>query len=130
MEMVMRSYPNDWVADSIMHRKGIGGGSSGVTQELTEEKQGTYLYTIGPYADPVLSIRARRPGDRRDPRCLRRARSRARATSPSELTGGAVSQPAMRPDLRGRRPEGRRARPVHIESMAPRADPSPAGPAA
>ena len=21
MEMVMRSYPNDWVADSIMHRK-------------------------------------------------------------------------------------------------------------
>ena len=61
MEMVMRSYPNDWVADSIMHRKGIGGGASGVTHELTEEKQGTYLYTIGPYADPVLTIE---PGDR------------------------------------------------------------------
>ena len=41
MEMVMRSYPNDWVASSIMHRKGIGGGSSGATHELTEEKQGT-----------------------------------------------------------------------------------------
>ena len=32
MEMVMRSYPNEWVAGSIMHRKGIGGGSSGVAQ--------------------------------------------------------------------------------------------------
>ena len=61
MEMVSRSYPNNWVADSIMHRNGLGGGSSGVTHELTEEKQGTYLYTIGPYADPVLSIE---PGDR------------------------------------------------------------------
>ena len=61
MEMVMRSYPNDWVAGSIMHRKGVGGGASGVTHELTEETQGTYLYTIGPYADPVLSIE---PGDR------------------------------------------------------------------
>ena len=60
MEMVMRSYPNDWVAESIMYRNGVGGGSSGKTHELTEEKQGTYLYTIGPYADPVLTID---PGD-------------------------------------------------------------------
>ena len=48
METVMRSYPNDWVAGSIMHRKGVGGGASGVTRQLTEETQGTYLYTIGP----------------------------------------------------------------------------------
>ena len=54
METVMRSYPNDWVAGSIMHRKGIGGGASGVTRQLTEETQGTYLYTIGPYADLLL----------------------------------------------------------------------------
>ena len=61
MEMIMRSYPNTWVTDSIMYKRGVGGGSSGVTHELTEERQGTYHYTIGPYSDPVLHIK---PGDR------------------------------------------------------------------
>jgi amidase len=61
MEMIMRSYPNEWVSKSIMYAKGVGGGSSGVTHELTEAMQGTYHYTIGPYSDPVLHIK---PGDR------------------------------------------------------------------
>ena len=51
MEMIMRSYPNGWVTESIMHKRGVGGGSSGVT----------FHYTIGPYSDPVLHIN---PGDR------------------------------------------------------------------
>ena len=61
METIMRSYTSDWVADSIMYKRGVGGGSSGVTHELTEEMQGTFHYTIGPYSDPVLQIK---PGDR------------------------------------------------------------------
>ena len=60
MEMIMRSYPNDWVTDSIMYKRGVGGGSSGVSHGLTEEQQGTFHYTIGPYSDPVLHIK---PGD-------------------------------------------------------------------
>ena len=48
MEMIMRSYSNDWVADSIMYKRSVGGGTSGVTHELTEEKQGTYHSAIGP----------------------------------------------------------------------------------
>ena len=35
METIMRSYTSDWIADSIMYRRGVGGGSSGVTHELT-----------------------------------------------------------------------------------------------
>ena len=37
MEMIIRQYPNDWVEDSIMHKRGVGKGSSGVTHHLTEE---------------------------------------------------------------------------------------------
>ena len=60
MEMEMRSYPNDWVADSTMYTQGVGGGSSGKTHRLTKEEQGDYHYTIGPYSEPVLEIE---PGD-------------------------------------------------------------------
>ena len=60
MEMVMRQYPNDWVTDSIMYKRGVGGGSSGRTHSLTEDVQGTYIYTIGPYSKPVMTIK---PGD-------------------------------------------------------------------
>jgi len=60
MEMIMRQYQNDWVENSIMYKHGVGGGSSGTTHHLTEEVQGTYIYTIGPYSDPVITIK---PGD-------------------------------------------------------------------
>ena len=61
MEMITKLYPNDWVADSIMYKRGEGKGSSGVTHKLTEDVQGTYIYTMGPYSDPVMHIK---PGDR------------------------------------------------------------------
>ena len=51
----------DWLKTSIMHTRGVARGSVGTTHELTEAKQGKYHFTIGPYTDPVLSIR---PGDR------------------------------------------------------------------
>ncbi len=61
MEMITRVYPNEWVSGSLMYARGVGGGSSGVTHHLSEEMQGTYHYTIGPYSEPVLHIA---PGDR------------------------------------------------------------------
>jgi acetamidase/formamidase len=44
-----------------MHTRGVARGEVGETHELTEARQGTFHYTIGPYSAPVLSIA---PGDR------------------------------------------------------------------
>ena len=43
-----------------MMTKGVGKNSDGETHHLTEKVQGTYQYTMGPYSDPVMSIK---PGD-------------------------------------------------------------------
>ena len=50
-----------WIEKSIMTLRGVGGTRQGDTHELTEEKQGTYHYTMGPYSSPVMTIK---PGDR------------------------------------------------------------------
>ncbi len=44
-----------------MYRHGVAGGRVGTTHHLTEERQGTFHYTMGPYSQPVMTIR---PGDR------------------------------------------------------------------
>src|SRR5690606_1642209 len=41
--------------------RGVAGGNVGDTHELTEARQGTFHFTMGPYSEPVLTIR---PGDR------------------------------------------------------------------
>ena len=51
----------DWLTNSIMARHGVAGGATGSTHHLTEELQGEFHYTIGPYSQPVLQIA---PGDR------------------------------------------------------------------
>ncbi|WP_158898324.1 acetamidase/formamidase family protein [Burkholderia sp. L27(2015)] len=51
----------NWLKHSIMHTRGLAHGAVGETHELTEERQGKFHYTIGPYSDPVLHIA---PGDR------------------------------------------------------------------
>ena len=51
----------NWLEKSIMHTRGVAGGRVGQTHSLTEARQGKYHYTMGPYSDPVMSIR---PGDR------------------------------------------------------------------
>lgn len=51
----------DWLRGSIMDRRGVAKGAVGHTHRLTEAEQGEYRYTIGRYADPVLTVR---PGDR------------------------------------------------------------------
>ena len=50
-----------WLDHSIMRTRGVAQGRTPDTHLLTEARQGKYHYTIGPYSDPVLSIR---PGDR------------------------------------------------------------------
>jgi amidase len=50
-----------WLDTSIMHTRGLAGGRQATTHHLGEAQQGRYHYTIGPYSDPVLSVR---PGDR------------------------------------------------------------------
>ena len=44
-----------------MNARGVAGGNVGDTHELTEARQGTFHFTMGPYSEPVLTIR---PGDR------------------------------------------------------------------
>jgi amidase len=51
----------DWLNTSIMKSRGAGQARDAQTHDLTEVKQGTYHYTIGPYSEPVLTIT---PGDR------------------------------------------------------------------
>ena len=50
-----------WLANSVMGRRGTTGVRIGATHRLDEARQGAYHYTIGPYAEPVLTVR---PGDR------------------------------------------------------------------
>ena len=48
-----------WLSDSIMHARGVAGGQTGATHELTEAKQGKYHFTMGPYSEPVLTVKPR-----------------------------------------------------------------------
>lgn len=50
-----------WLETSIMATRGVGAGRTPETHSLSEEAQGTYHYTIGPYSKPVMAIK---PGDR------------------------------------------------------------------
>ncbi|APR39964.1 acetamidase/formamidase family protein [Paraburkholderia sp. SOS3] len=51
----------NWLSQSIMYTRGLARGQVGTTHELTEARQGTFHYTMGPYSEPVLHIA---PGDR------------------------------------------------------------------
>jgi acetamidase/formamidase len=51
----------EWLSTSIMKSRGVGRTHAAQTHRLTESRQGTYHYTIGPYSEPVLTIN---PGDR------------------------------------------------------------------
>ncbi|MDQ7980792.1 acetamidase/formamidase family protein [Paraburkholderia sp. SARCC-3016] len=51
----------NWLSQSIMYTRGVARGQVGATHELTEARQGTFHYTMGPYSEPVLHIA---PGDR------------------------------------------------------------------
>jgi amidase len=52
---------SSWLAESIMYTRGVAKGKVGTTHDLNEARQGKYHYTMGPYSDPVMTIK---PGDR------------------------------------------------------------------
>jgi acetamidase/formamidase len=51
----------DWIAGSVMGRKGVGRGRQGAHHTLDAARQGRHHYVYGPYATPVMTIA---PGDR------------------------------------------------------------------
>jgi amidase len=50
-----------WLQKSVMYQRGVAHGQVGITHELTEQRQGQFQFTMGPYSQPALSIK---PGDR------------------------------------------------------------------
>jgi amidase len=109
-----------WLDQSIAARRGVGWARKPRLHLLTEETQGKYNYTIGPYSDPVLSVQ---PGDR------------VRIDT-SDAFGGVIRTERDKPSKRLRMPfvnpqngpimvEGAEpgdALAVHIESMLPRGE--------
>jgi amidase len=113
-----------WLDDSIMRRRGVAQGRSAVTHQLTEARQGKYHYTIGPYTDPVLSIK---PGDRVVVE-TRDAFEGAVKTA-QDLPSKVLRMPFVNPQNGPIMVEGAEkgdVLAVHIESMAPRG-PNPRG---
>jgi amidase len=50
-----------WLQNSVMYQRGVAHGQVGVTHELTEQRQGQFQFTMGPYSQPALAVK---PGDR------------------------------------------------------------------
>ena len=124
MEMMMRRYPNAWVADSIMYKRGVGGGSSGVSHSLTEEEQGTFHYMIGPYSDPTLHIK---PGDQVVVETV--DAFEGKITKESDVPSDILEMPWLNPQCGPIMVEGAvkgDVLAVHIEKMEPRG-PQPCG---
>ncbi|MDH3608734.1 MAG: acetamidase/formamidase family protein, partial [Gammaproteobacteria bacterium] len=118
MEMISRKYPNNWVENSIMYKRGVGKGSSGVTHHLTEDVQGTYIYTMGPYSDPVMTIK---PGDQVvvETRDAFEGAIKSEQDKPSEILKMPFLNPQAGPIMiEGAEPGDAVA--VHIETMLPR----------
>ncbi|MFK7966477.1 MAG: acetamidase/formamidase family protein [Burkholderiaceae bacterium] len=113
-----------WLSDSIMATRGVAKNQTGATHQLGEAEQGEYHFTMGPYSDPVLSIK---PGDRI-------------VVETKDAFGGAIKTEQDLPSEKLRMPfvnpqngpimiEGAEpgdAVAVHIESMKPRG-PNPRG---
>lgn len=109
-----------WPADSIMVRRGVAGASEGAAHHLTEELQGEYLYTMGPYSEPVLHVA---PGDRIvvETRDAFGGAIRSEADMPSAVLTMPFVNPQNGPIMVEGAEQGD-ALAVHIEEMTPRAD--------
>ncbi len=111
---------NDWVARSIMQRRGASGGKVGATHQLTEEQQAEFHFTIGPYSKPVMTVK---PGDRVvvETRDAFSGRIKTEADKPSEKIRMPFANPQNGPIMiEGAEPGDALA--VHIEAMAPRGE--------
>lgn len=110
----------EWLATSIMHRRGASAGREGETHSLTEERQSTYHYTIGPYSEPVLHIK---PGDRVvvETRDAFAGALKSERDKPSELLRVPFLNPQNGPIMVKGAEKGD-ALAVYIESMWPRGE--------
>ncbi len=111
---------SDWLGSSIMTARGVARGAPGATHELTEEKQGTYHYTMGPYSEPVLEIE---PGDRVivETRDAFEGKITSEEDKPSDVLDMPYVNPQNGPIL-VRGAEKGDALAVHIETMKPRGE--------
>jgi acetamidase/formamidase len=110
----------NWLASSIMALRGVARGGIGTTHELTEDRQGTFHFTIGPYTQPVLTIR---PGDRVVVQT--RDAFNGKVRTPADLPSRVLQMPFVNPQSGPIVVEGAQkgdTLAVHIESMAPRGD--------
>jgi amidase len=111
---------DSWLERSIMTTRGVARGKIGATHELTEKRQGKYHYTIGPYSDPVMTVK---PGDRvvfwtQD--CFE-GRIRTEADKPSDILEMPYINPQCGPVMIEGAEKGD-AVAVYIETMLPRGD--------
>ena len=115
---------SDWLGSSIMAARGVARGAVGATHELTEETQGRYHYTMGPYSEPVLEIA---PGDRVivETRDAFEGKITSEADMPSDVLEMPYVNPQNGPILVTGAEKGD-ALAVHIEAMAPRGE-NPSG---
>ena len=113
-----------WLNTSIMASRGVASGRVGATHDLSEAVQGKFHFTIGPYTDPVLTIR---PGDR----VVVQTRDAfdGKVRNEQDLPSRVLKMPYVNPQngpivVTGAEPGDVLA--VYIESMAPRG-PNPRG---
>jgi amidase len=108
----------NWIDSSIMRIQGVAKGRPGATHELTEAKQGTYHYTMGPYSQPVLHIK---PGDRVivQTRDAFEGAIKTEQDKPSEILRIPFLNPQNGPIMIEGAEKGDTVA-VHIESMTPR----------
>ena len=114
----------NWLADSIMFTRGVATGKVWATHELTEARQGRYHYTMGPYSEPVLTIK---PGDRVvvETRDAFEGAIKTEKDLPSKILRMPFVNPQNGPIMIEGAEKGD-AIAVHIESMTPRG-PNPRG---
>ncbi|SAL56319.1 formamidase [Caballeronia turbans] len=109
-----------WLEESIMMKRGVGADREPVEHHLTEEKQKTYHYTIGPYSQPVLHVK---PGDRVvvETRDAFEGKIREETDKPSQVLQVPFLNPQNGPIMIEGAEKGDVVA-VYIEKMAPRGD--------
>ena len=107
-----------WLNTSIMRTRGVAQGRTPDTHALTEARQGTYHYTIGPYSTPVMQVR---PGDRVivETRDAFEGKVKTEQDLPSKVLTMPFVNPQSGPILIEGAEKGDVVA-VYIESMAPR----------
>jgi len=110
----------EWLKHSIMRQHGVGRSRTPAVHHLTEEKQGRYHYTMGPYSEPVLTIK---PGDRVvvETRDAFEGKVKTEADLPSKVTRMPFLNPQNGPIMVEGAEKGD-ALAVYIESMVPRGE--------